>query len=381
MRFRAPATPPEFKDVVYGKVGSGKVNRNIGQAYDDLILLKTDGWPTYHLANVVDDHLMEVTHVVRGTEWMISTPKHIALYDAFGWTPPAFAHVGLLQDAEGHKLSKRRGDIDIASFRERGILPEALANFLALLGWSGHGGGDEFMPMEKLKSIFNMKWTKGNATVDMGKLDFLQKHHALARISAGGPPFDELVAAIEDQVRKTDFPELDSILHERSLSTYVASILRADAKNYLTPSEFVASNSYFFSSFPFSRDAVRQIVHDSPHGTIDVLKQLQYHLEELSAVDWAREHLKEALESAVGDLAKRIVAEAHDDTLDEKAARRAASKTIYQAMRNALTDGKHGAPIPDTIEILGQHVALERLAEWLHMAEDEGRAGLDFSME
>lgn len=152
VRFKAPATPPEFRDIIYGKVGSGKVNRNIGQAYDDLILIKTDGWPTYHLANVVDDHLMDITHVVRGTEWMISTPKHIALYDAFGWTPPAFAHVGLLQDPSGAKLSKRRGDIDIASFRKRGILPEALANFLALLGWSGHGGGNEFMSMETLKN-------------------------------------------------------------------------------------------------------------------------------------------------------------------------------------------------------------------------------------
>lgn len=226
-----------------------------------------------------------------------------------------------------------------------------------------------------------MKWTKGNATVDMGKLDYLQKQHAMARISAGGPPFDELVSAVVDQVRKSNFHDLDSILHDRSLSTYVAAILRADAKNYTTASEFVSNNSNFFTSFAFTRDAVRQFVLESPRGSVDVLKQLQYNLEESSTSDWTREHLKENLEVAVEGLAKSIEADSHDDTVDLKAARRSASATVYKAMRSALTDGQHGPPIPDTIELLGRDVVLERLAEWLHLAEDEGRAGLDFTME
>ena len=102
----------------------------------DVILLKGDGSPTYHLANVVDDHAMRITHVIRGTEWMSSTPLHVALYDAFGWQPPQFAHVGLLTDADNNKLSKRNFDTDVRALREKnGILPEALANFLVLLGW------------------------------------------------------------------------------------------------------------------------------------------------------------------------------------------------------------------------------------------------------
>lgn len=103
---------------------------------ENVVLLKSDGTPTYHLANVVDDHQMEITHVIRGTEWMPSTALHVALYNAFGWTPPSFAHVGLLTDEDQNKLSKRNFDTDVRALREKhGILPEALANFLALLGW------------------------------------------------------------------------------------------------------------------------------------------------------------------------------------------------------------------------------------------------------
>jgi len=155
VRLLVPEVYPEFVDLIYGKVGKHKgnnfgVTRKHGEvAYEDPVLLKTDQRPTYHLANVVDDHFMNITHVVRATEWMPSTPKHLALYNAFGWTPPAFAHVGLLVNEDGHKLSKRDIATDISYYRNIGILPEALVNFVALLGWS-HDQRSDFMQMQNL---------------------------------------------------------------------------------------------------------------------------------------------------------------------------------------------------------------------------------------
>ncbi|KAF3352732.1 hypothetical protein VdG1_08669 [Verticillium dahliae VDG1] len=148
VRFRSEGRP-SFTDVVYGRY-----QKNEDES--DFILMKTDGYPTYHFANVVDDHLMEITHVIRGVEWLISTPKHIALYDAFKWTPPTFAHAGLLCGPNGEKLSKRNRtiDIDIGAYRDQGILPSALNNWLALLGWSpsknASAKGDVFPSMDEL---------------------------------------------------------------------------------------------------------------------------------------------------------------------------------------------------------------------------------------
>jgi len=103
---------------------------------EDFIILKKDGYPTYHLANVIDDHLMEVTHVIRGEDWIPSTPKHILLYEAFGWEKPVFAHVPNVLGVDGKKLSKRRGAKSVLEFRDEGILADALRNYLMLLGWS-----------------------------------------------------------------------------------------------------------------------------------------------------------------------------------------------------------------------------------------------------
>ena len=103
---------------------------------DDQVLLKSDGFPTYHLANVVDDHLMHITHVIRGDEWMSSTPKHILLYESFGWTPPVFMHMPLLLGRDGKKLSKRKNPTSIFFYRDSGYLAEAFINFLTLMGFS-----------------------------------------------------------------------------------------------------------------------------------------------------------------------------------------------------------------------------------------------------
>ena len=124
----------KIEDVIRGTV---EFNSNI---VDDQVLLKSDGFPTYHLANVVDDHLMKITHVIRGEEWLSSTPKHALLYDYFGWERPIFAHLPLLLNLDRKKLSKRQSDVAVEDFRDKGFLKEALVNFVALLGWTA---GDE----------------------------------------------------------------------------------------------------------------------------------------------------------------------------------------------------------------------------------------------
>ncbi|MBN1260027.1 MAG: glutamate--tRNA ligase, partial [Anaerolineae bacterium] len=125
---------------------------------DDQILLKSDGFPTYHLAVVIDDHLMGITHVLRGDDWISSTPKRVLLYRAFGWQPPVYAHVPLVLGADGKKLGKRHGAISIAEFRRMGYLPEAVFNFLALVGWSpGEGEEQEVFTREELIQKFDIE--------------------------------------------------------------------------------------------------------------------------------------------------------------------------------------------------------------------------------
>lgn len=123
---------------------------------EDFIILKKDGFPTYHLANVVDDHLMEITHVIRGEEWISSTPKHIMLYESLGWTSPVFAHLPNVMGTDGKKLSKRRGAKGALDFRNEGILPDALFNYLMLLGWSPKDDR-EIIPRQIIEQEFKLE--------------------------------------------------------------------------------------------------------------------------------------------------------------------------------------------------------------------------------
>ncbi len=142
---------------------------------DDQVLLKTDGFPTYHLAVVVDDHDMEITHIIRGEDWMSSTPKRILIYDALGWQRPAYCHVPLVLGADGKPLSKRHGATGISQFRRQGYLPEALLNFLALLGWApGEGEEQEIFSRDELIERFDLRRvSKAAAVLSYEKLDWM----------------------------------------------------------------------------------------------------------------------------------------------------------------------------------------------------------------
>jgi glutamyl-tRNA synthetase len=147
---KAADTPYKFKDLTYGTVVQPKADNYHG-TFRDPILVKADGLPTYHFANVVDDHFMQITHVIRGVEWLISTPLHIELYKAFNWEEPVFCHVSLLLDEDRHKLSKRDKSFDMSQLKYDGVLPEALSNFLVLQGWS-HPDKSDWKTLRQLES-------------------------------------------------------------------------------------------------------------------------------------------------------------------------------------------------------------------------------------
>jgi len=163
---------PENKKVVFHDLIRGEILVST-KDLDDYVLLKSDGFPTYHFANIVDDHFMKITHVLRGDEWIASTPKHILLYEAFGWQAPAFAHLPTLLNKQKKKLSKRDGDTSVRDFIEKGYLAPAFVNFIALLGWNA-GTEQELYTLNELTKQFSIDNVhKSGAVFDLNKLDWI----------------------------------------------------------------------------------------------------------------------------------------------------------------------------------------------------------------
>jgi glutamyl-tRNA synthetase len=169
---------PEGQTVVHDLVRGDTTFDNSSQ--DDQVLLKSDGFPTYHLASVVDDHEMQISHVIRGDEWLASAAKHVILYAMFGWQPPVFVHLPVVLGPDKTKLSKRQGAASVLEFRDMGYLPEAMVNFLAFLGWSP-GTGDEFFKLEELVGAFELEKIQDSPAVfDQAKLDSVNGQHIRA---------------------------------------------------------------------------------------------------------------------------------------------------------------------------------------------------------
>ncbi len=167
VRLRMPPGESSWNDLVLG------LQTFDNAEMDDQVLMKSDGYPTYHLAHVVDDHLMGITHVVRAVEWLPSTPKHLVLYDALGWRPPGFAHVPLVLGPDRQKLSKRHGAEAVSEYRQMGYLPEALVNFLAFLGWSP-GTEEEVFDLSELRQRMSFERLQSSPAVfDQQRLDYL----------------------------------------------------------------------------------------------------------------------------------------------------------------------------------------------------------------
>lgn len=170
----------EWNDLIRGTISISS------DEVDDQVILKSDGFPTYHLAVVVDDHLMEISHVFRGEEWISSTPKHLFLYEAFGWKQTEFAHMPLLLNPDKTKLSKRQGDVSVESYIQKGYLPEALLNFLAIQGWNPSGSQEIYTRDELIAAYDVSKINKAGSVVNYEKLDWLNGHYIRLK------PLDEL---------------------------------------------------------------------------------------------------------------------------------------------------------------------------------------------
>lgn len=203
---------------------------------DDQVLIKSDGYPTYHLANVVDDHLMKITHVIRGEEWLSSTPKHVLLYDAFGWERPIFAHLPLLLNPDRSKLSKRQGDVAVEDYRDKGYLKEALINFVALLGWNA-GDNCEFYYLNELVEAFSLeRVNKAGAVFDVVKLNSLNAEHLRKKSDT------ELLVVLKEEIQKSKFK------NQNYSDGFLLLIIEAIKERVTFIHEFVDNCKYFYEA-------------------------------------------------------------------------------------------------------------------------------------
>jgi glutamyl-tRNA synthetase len=301
---------------------------------DDQVLLKSDGFPTYHLANVVDDHLMRISHVVRAEEWLSSMPKHVQLYRAFGWEMPVFCHLPLLRNADRSKISKRKNPVSLNHYRRAGYLPEAMLNFLALMSFSMPDGREEFTREEFVQAF------------------------ALERISLGGPVFDleKLTWLNGRYLRRLSTAELIGRLRGGLLSDeYLGQVLPLCRERVDTLEGFFEYASFFFvGEVGYEAGALSAMV---PPGRTpaEVGKALLALLEE--GVDPQLDWSALAIEATLSGFAERAGWPAKD---------------LYMTVRLAVTGRSASPPLFETMAVLGKEVCrrrLRRAAEVVRKAE------------
>jgi glutamyl-tRNA synthetase len=219
-----------FDDIIRNRVEFDSSN------IDDQVLIKSDGYPTYHLANIVDDYLMGITHVIRGEEWLSSTPKHVLLYDALGWRRPIFAHLPLLLNPDKSKLSKRQGDVAVEDYRDKGYLRDALINFVALLGWNA-GDDKEFYKIDELIEAFSLeRVNKSGAVFDLQKLNWLNAEH-LRKLEDS-----EILTLLRKEILNSKFSTLSLT------DDYLLLIISAMKERVAFIKEFITTCPYFYET-------------------------------------------------------------------------------------------------------------------------------------
>jgi glutamyl-tRNA synthetase len=288
---------------------------------DDQVLLKSDGFPTYHLANVVDDRLMEITHVIRAEEWISSTPKHVLLYQAFGWEQPEWIHMPLLRNQDRSKISKRKNPVSINFYRDAGILPSALINFLAIMGWS-FGGDREKFNVDEMTEVFS--WDK---------------------VSLGGPVFnmDKLRWLNEQYIHELDYAQLAARLIEWRLGadslTRLLPLVRERIKQL---SDFIPATEFFFSL-------------ELDYAPLAA----ELKIPEVTGVDLSRA-LGELMESyeALPSFTAAGLEQTSRALCD---ARGWKSKHLFMVLRLGVTGRKASPPLFDTMEVLGKELCRHRL--------------------
>lgn len=268
----------QFTDEIYGSL---EFDSNL---IDDQILLKSDGFPTYHLAVVVDDHLMEISHIIRSDEWISSTPKHIMLYQSFGWPVPKIAHVPMVLGPDKAKLAKRHGAKSVIEYRQEGYLAEALANFLALLGWAP-GEDREIMSLEEMIKLFSLdKVNKAAPIFDPVKLDHFNglyiRQMSVEKLA------DRLLEWAPDESSLKKWAEDDRKYFEKALTTVQERLVTLnDAEEMM---------KFYFEEPEYEKDLLLPKGNEGKEG--EVKKAMEASLASLTSfASWTRDNLEKNL--------------------------------------------------------------------------------------
>lgn len=321
---------PHNRDISFNDAVRGKVTINSNEM-DDQVLMKSDGFPTYHLAVVVDDHLMGITHVVRGEEWLPSTPKHVYLYECFGWEAPTFVHLPTVLNKDRKKLSKRQGDVSVEDFMNRGYLPEGLVNYLALVGWSPEDG-EEIMNMDELIKKFTFERVgKSGGIFDKEKLDWVNAHYVkeypLEKIAELSIPF----------------------VVEANLMT--EEEIRADYDRYLLMIDTI-------------RESISRL--DEVPSRIDFLFGDLAITEEEALLELKKEQVPELIKAFKDELATVDEIDMEFASKVMKNIQKATGikgKNLYMPVRAAISGNVHGPELKNIICLLGKKEILKRLDE------------------
>jgi glutamyl-tRNA synthetase len=331
VRFKTPLTgQTSYNDVIWGRV----VVEN--STLDDFVLLKSDGYPTYHLANVVDDHDMEISHVIRAEEWISSTPRHLLLYKAFGFEPPQFVHHPMILGPDRAKLSKRHGAVSILDYRDMGYLPQTMLNFLSLIGWS-LDDKTEIMSRQELIDNFSLERIgKTGAIFNKDKLDWMNGVY-IRRLTA-----DEFFEAAQPYLMD-NLEAGKTVIAEES---YVRSVLPLVQERAKTLVEVVELTGFFFIE-DLTYDAGLLIGKNMDRAaTARALKAAQDRLEPLKAFDAG------SLEAVLRPLAPELGLK---------------TGQLFGVLRVAVTGRTAAPPLFDTMAVLGRERCMRRIAAALKM--------------
>ncbi len=350
IRFKAPLDGrTTFHDLIRGDITFDN------SELDDLVLLKSDGYPTYHLANVVDDHFMEISHVMRADEWLSSTPRHVLLYDAFGWEPPLFAHLPMILGPDRSKLSKRHGATAVTDFQKQGYLPEAMFNFLALLGWSLDDKTEIFSREELIRHFSIERVSKTAAIFSHEKLRWMngvyvrQMSPTPGDVTIGPPPAEAVLTGHGPAVVVT--PSFADLLME-----YLERDLPPEVERPL-------SRQYVQSIVPLIRERLATLGEAAEFCAFFFLDELTFDPKLLFGKKLTREAATGALEAA----AQRLQDAAFDPAVLEDALRSLASELglktgdFFGLLRVATTGRTAAPPLFETMAVLGRTRCLKRL--------------------
>ena len=298
---------------------------------EDFVILKSDGFPTYHLAVVADDHIMEISHVMRAEEWLPSTPRHLQLYQAFGFEPPEFAHLPMITGPDRAKLSKRHGATAIGEYREQGYLPEALLNFMVLLGWS-LDGSTEVVSLQDITDNFTLdRITKSAAIFDQEKLLWMNG------VYIRGLTASQLAGRMAEYISRP----LDADSHD-----YLCNIAPLVQERLKRLDESEHATAYFFGELAPEYDATTLVQKGMDAGA--TLQALQSTLESLEAetTDGAFRHTE--LETLMGEVGERL---------------ELSRRQFFGLLRTAATGRSVSPPLFETLEAMGRRRVLARLQQ------------------